>query len=160
MSLLRSAGVRRLLDVRRSPGSRRHPHFDRGKLATALPDSGIAYSWLGESLGGRIGESLPPDRSPNGAWQEPAFRRYADAMETPAFREGFARLEVHAREEPSALLCAERDWGRCHRRLLADLLVVKGWRVEHLVDDDRREPHALTGWARVEGGRLTYPALL
>ncbi len=160
VALLRAAGVSRLLDVRRSPGSRRHPQWNRGSLERALAERGIDYVWLGRSLGGRVGEILPPERSPNGAWQEPAFRHYADAMETPAFQEGFSVLESLAREAPSAVLCAERDWRRCHRQLLADLLVVRGWRVEHLVDGDRREAHRLTEWARVEQGRLSYPALL
>lgn len=159
--LLQGAGVQRLVDVRRHPGSRRHPQHARDALAASLPAAGIDYRWLGEGLGGRQPETLPPERSPNRAWSEPAFRRYADAMATPGFRAAFAELEARAAERPTAVMCAEKLWWRCHRRLLADLLVVRGWRVVHLLEPGRSQEHTLSGWARVSPeGELTYPGLL
>jgi len=161
LELLGTPGVARLVDVRRHPGSRRNPQHRREALADALAEAGLDYLWLGEGLGGRQPEILPPERSPNRAWTEPAFRRYADAMATPRFREAFARLEVRAAERPTAVMCAEKLWWRCHRRLLADLLVVRGWRVVHLLEPRRTQEHALSAWARISSeGELTYPALL
>ncbi len=160
LALLRDAGVRALADVRRFPASRRHPHFERRALERALGEAGIEYTWLGESLGGRRARILPVERSPNRAWRVEAFRNYADAMTTPEFRAGMEALEALARERPTAVMCAERLWWRCHRRLLADLLVVRGWQVAHLLEPGKRDPHVLSEWARVQDGELTYPALL
>jgi uncharacterized protein (DUF488 family) len=159
IEVARGAGLARVADVRRFPHSRRHPQHDRTALASALRAAGIEYVWLGEDLGGRVPEIVPASRSHNGAWREPAFRRYADAMETPRFRVAFGHLEALAREAPTALLCAERLWWQCHRRLLADLFHVRGWRVVHLLEPDKSMPHELTPWARPEGDGLTYPAL-
>jgi uncharacterized protein (DUF488 family) len=158
--LLREAGIGLVADVRRFPHSRRHPQHDGAALERSLAQAGIRYAWLGEGLGGRVPETVPPERSRNGAWREPAFRRYADAMATPAFREAFAGLEALARTAPTAILCAERLWWQCHRRLLADLLAVRRWRVLHLLEPGKTTPHELTPWARVENGELSYPALL
>lgn len=160
VTLLEEAGVRCLADVRRHPGSRRHPHFAGSALAARLPESGIRYVWLGASLGGRRSGLRPVERSPNRAWREPAFRAYADHMLSEEFAQGLAALEAEARSTPTAVLCAERLWWQCHRRLLADRLVTRGWRVVHLIDPGRAEPHRLSEWARVEDGILSYPALL
>lgn len=162
LALLRAAGVEHVADVRRFPGSRRHPWFRREALEETLAGAGLGYTWLGERLGGRMPETLPPERSPNRAWQEPSFRRYADAMATPPFQEAVAELETLATQTPVALLCAERLWWQCHRRLLADLLTARGWRVLHWLDPQRpADPHRLAEWARLdEEGRLSYPGLL
>jgi uncharacterized protein (DUF488 family) len=55
-------------------------------------------------------------------------------------------------------MCAEALWWRCHRRLIADALAVRGRRVVHIGPDGRTSPHELTDFAVVEDGRLTYPA--
>lgn len=157
---LREPDVACLVDVRRHPGSRRHPHFARAALEATLSEAGIRYVWLGESLGGRRSGMKPAERSPNRAWQEPAFRAYADHMLTEAFAEGLATLETEARARTTALMCAELLWWKCHRRLLADRLVASGWRVVHLLGPGKTDEHSLTEWARVEDGTLTYPALL
>jgi uncharacterized protein (DUF488 family) len=159
-ALLGEAGVGALADVRRAPASRRHPWHAREPLAARCARSDIGYVFLGDALGGRQPERLPPDRSPNAAWQEPAFRRYADALDTPAMRAGLARLETLARERVTAVLCAERDWRRCHRQILADWLALRGFEVIHLVAPGHRERHAVHGFARVRDGVLVYPALL
>ena len=54
-------------------------------------------------------------------------------------------------------MCAEAQWWRCHRRLIADALVVRGRRVRHLMPGGRTSEHALTPFAVVADGRLTYP---
>jgi uncharacterized protein (DUF488 family) len=158
--LLGQSGIARIADVRRYPHSRRHPQHDRKALSEALAGARIEYVWFGEELGGRMPETVPPGRSRNGAWREPAFRRYADAMEGPPFRVALGHLESLAREAPTALLCSERLWWQCHRRLLADLFHVRGWEVRHLLEPDKTMPHELTPWARPEGDTVTYPALL
>lgn len=160
LEVLRAAGVEGIADVRRFPASRRHPQFNRGTLERELPGVGIAYAWFGETLGGRMPARLPAEQSPNAAWQVAAFRHYADAMTTPSFREGLAALERFAAVQPTAVMCAERLWWSCHRRLLADALLVRGWTVEHLLDAGHRQTHELTEFARVRDGVLTYPALL
>jgi uncharacterized protein (DUF488 family) len=160
VATLRDASVAGLADVRRVPASRRNPHFGRAALERALAEAGVSYCWLGESLGGRQPERVPPARSPNRAWKEPAFRNYADAMATDAFRTGLRELERLARAAPTAILCAERDWRRCHRQLLADALTARGWQVVHLLAPGEREGHALHPSARIAEGSVTYPTLL
>jgi uncharacterized protein (DUF488 family) len=160
VTILEAAGVRAVADVRRFPFSRRHPQHNGGELARTLSERGIRYEWLGEALGGRRSEVLPAERSPNRAWKVAAFRNYADAMATGAFDAGVNQLEKLARESPTAYLCAEKLWWKCHRRLLSDLLVARGWRVVHLLEVGRSAVHELSEWAKLDGGRLTYPALV
>jgi uncharacterized protein (DUF488 family) len=154
---LDSEQIQLLVDVRRFPSSQRHPQYNRPRLEAALSAKDVDYLWMGESLGGHRKEILPVDQSPNRAWQEAAFRNYADAMGTEPFLEGIEQLEWRAERERTALMCAERDWAHCHRRLLSDLLVVRGWRVIHL---PQREDHQLHPSAQVRDGRLCYPGLL
>lgn len=159
-ALLLEADIRTLADVRRFPASRRNPQHERTALEHSLAEADIRYVWLGESLGGRRGRVMPAEESPNRAWKVAGFRNYADAMETAQLQAGAAELGALAREAPTAVLCAERFWWRCHRRLLADLFTVRGFRVVHLVDPGKTQEHELAEFAKVEDGRLTYPALL
>jgi uncharacterized protein (DUF488 family) len=154
LALLREAGVERLADVRAFPSSRRHPQFNRDALAASVGEVGIDYRHL-PGLGGR---RTPIPGSPNGGWREDAFQGYADHMRSPEFKDSFAVLEAMARESPTAIMCAEAVWWRCHRRLIADALVVRGWRVEHLGIGESRAVHELTDFAAVDpDGTLTYP---
>lgn len=160
LALLRSADISALVDVRRFPVSKRHPQHARPMLEHALRGAGIGYTFLGSELGGKLEPVLPIERSENRALREPASRAYADALDSPAFQSGLARLEALARARPTAVMCAERDWRQCHRRILSDVLVANGFRVFHLAPGPAREPHALDPQARVADGRLTYPSLL
>jgi uncharacterized protein (DUF488 family) len=154
IELLASAGVRQLVDVRSVPRSRRHPHFAHEALARALPDHAIAYRHQPRLGGFR----RPRADSPNGGWEQAAFRGYADHMAGEQFASALAELESVARERGTCLLCAEAQWWRCHRRLLADALVARGWRVLHLGLGREPAVHELTSFAVVEdGGALTYP---
>jgi uncharacterized protein (DUF488 family) len=151
--LLAGAGVRRLVDVRRFPGSRRHPHVGRAALAGWLPDYGIAYRWE-EALGGR--RRADPE-SANVGLRNETFRGYADHMATAEFRAAADRLVAHAAEAPTAVLCSESLWWRCHRRLLADhLVLVAGLDVRHLLHSGALVPHELTETARRQDGRVVY----
>ena len=154
IALLEGAGAEHVADVRRFPSSRRLPHFNQPALEASLADRGIGYSWLGEELGGRR-KSDPASR--NGGWEVDAFRAYADFMATPEFERGILALEELAGERRTAFMCAEGPWWRCHRRLVADAMLVHGWEVEHVMPDGRAQPHALTEFAVVEGVRITYP---
>ena len=160
LALLREHGVACVADVRRFPVSRRHPQHAQPALEASLRGAGIDYAFLGRELGGRLEPELPIDGSENRALREPAFRAYADALASPAFTSGFARLEELARAKPLVFLCAERDWRQCHRRILADALVARGWRVQHLAPAGTRVAHALDPRARISEGRLRYPSLL
>lgn len=160
LALLREHDIAELVDVRRFPVSKRHPQHARPALEAELRRAGIGYTFLGAELGGKLEPQIDIERSENRALREPAFRAYADALDSPAFAAGFARLEALARARPTAVLCAERDWRQCHRRILSDALVARGWRVWHLAPAGVREEHALDPHARVANGRLTYPSLL
>jgi uncharacterized protein (DUF488 family) len=155
LELLRGAGVELLADVRRYPGSRRQAHFERTALAAVLLEAGINYRWLGESLGGR---RKPLVDSPNGAWESPQFRGYADHMASEEFASGLAELEELGHDQRVAVMCAEAWWVRCHRRLIADALKARGSRVLHLESNGRLTEHQLTDFAAVEDDRVTYPA--
>jgi uncharacterized protein (DUF488 family) len=152
-ALLEGHGVRRVADVRRFPGSRRHPQFNREALTAGLAARGIGYAHV-ETLGGR--RSAAPGSS-NGGWENAAFHGYADHMASAAFAAGLAELEALAAGEPTAVMCAEALWWQCHRRLVADALVARGWAVDHIGPDGKISAHALTPFAAVRDGRVVYP---
>ena len=137
--------VRIVVDVRAFPMSRRHPQFNGPALTDYLQGRGIGYRHM-RDLGGR---RSPVPGSRNGGWTETAFQGYADHMATPQFQDALADLELMARESATAVMCAEAVWWRCHRRLIADALVVRGWRVEHLGIGEGRAVHELTEFAVV-----------
>ncbi|HLU43592.1 MAG TPA: DUF488 domain-containing protein [Natronosporangium sp.] len=141
MAVLREAGVTAVIDVRRFPGSRRHPQFGREALASTLADAGIGYEWHGEALGGRRSRS---PQSRHTALHQAAFAGYADHMDTPEFRQAVAALVARAAAgDRPAVLCAETVWWRCHRRMIADALVLRGAAVTHLWDVGHRQEHPL-----------------
>ena len=154
LELLRAHGVDELADVRTAPGSRRNPQFNKAALAAALAGAGVGYRHLGE-LGGL---RRPRPDSANGGWRNAGFRGYADYMQTPEFAAALQALIDLAAGARIAVMCAEAVPWRCHRSLIADALAVRGIAVEHILGPERRPPHALTPWARVESGHLTYPA--
>ncbi len=151
--LLAANRAERLADVRRFPGSRRNPQFGADALAASLAGAGIGYEPMGAELGGRRRARRD---SPNDAWRVEAFRAYADHTATDEFRRGLEHLEALARERPTAIMCAEADWRRCHRRLIADALLARGWRVLHIAADGRRSEHELPEFATVAGGEVNY----
>jgi uncharacterized protein (DUF488 family) len=155
-ALLRRHGIEQVADVRRFPASRRHPQFNRESLERLLPEQRIAYRHF-EGLGGR---RRPSPASRNTAWREEGFRGYADYMETPGFAAAFAELLAYARAGPTAMMCAEAAWWRCHRRLLADALLVHGVPVLHIPAQGSAKAHELSEFARVEDRRLWYPGLV
>ena len=155
--MLRRHEVKLLADVRRFPASRRHPQFNREALEQALAHEGIEYQWV-EALGGRR-TPLPIEESQNSGWRNDAFRGYADYMRTHEFDAALEKLEPIARRHSTAIMCAEALEWRCHRRLIADALVVRGWIIRHIhsADPAQTTEHALPDFAQRDGTRITYP---
>ena len=155
LALLREAGVAALADVRRHPGSRRHPQFGSEALGAALTRAGLAYRHL-PGLGGR---RAPAPDSGNDGWRVAGFRGYADHLRSAEFAAGRAALEALGRERRTAVMCAEAQWWRCHRRLIADVLVLAGHDVRHLMPDGRLIAHEPPPFAvRADDGLPAYPA--
>ena len=153
VDLLRTHQIDRLADIRTIPQSRRHPHFGREALDRLLREHGVQYRHFRE-LGGL---RKPKADSANGGWKNPAFRGYADHMETAEFSDAVDELLAEAGTRPAAVMCAESVWWCCHRRLLADAAVLlPGAGVEHLFHDGRLDAHRPTAEARVDGQRLVY----
>lgn len=152
LELLSAHGIDAVVDVRSFPGSRRHPHFARERLAAALAERGIEYAWL-PALGGR--RKGRPD-SPHAAWRSESFRAYADHMDGDEFRAGLADLLAIAARRRAAVMCAEAVPWRCHRQLLSDALLARGVRVLHATGPGPAADHTLTPFARLEGERIVY----
>jgi uncharacterized protein (DUF488 family) len=154
VALLAAHRITLLADIRAVPKSRRHPQFDTDALARTLPDHGVAYLHL-PRLGGWRRAAVD---SPNGAWQNDSFRGYADYAMSAEFAKGLAQLRELATARPTAMMCSEALWWRCHRRLVADRLVVAGDTVCHISSDGRASAHQLTSFATVGvDGQVTYP---
>ena len=156
VELLRRHGVRIVVDVRSMLRSRRHPQFNADALAAALAAASIEYRHL-PSLGGL---RRPRPDSLHTAWTLPAFRGYADHMDTAEFEEELQSLLSCAEGYPTAVMCAEALWWQCHRRLLADALVVRSVEVVHILASGALQRHELTPFARICDGRLSYPRLV
>ena len=154
VALLHEARIACVADVRRYPGSRRHPHFAAEALAESLPAHGIDFLPM-PALGGR---RRPRPDSPHTAWRNTSFRGYADYMDTPAFAAAREHLMETAREKPTAVMCAEAMWWSCHRSLIADDFKQRGWEVIHLMAPDKSQEHPWTAAARIVDGRLDYKA--
>jgi uncharacterized protein (DUF488 family) len=153
ISLLEENEINLLIDVRAWPGSKRYPQFNRDALAESLKAHGIRYEHFPE-LGGKR-KSRPDSR--NTAWRNASFRGYADYMETEQFQRGIERLlDVAMESGPTAIMCAEAVWWRCHRSLIADYLKARGVEVLHILGTNKVEPHPYTSAARIVNGELSY----
>jgi uncharacterized protein (DUF488 family) len=153
ISLLRQNEIKIVVDVRSFPRSRRYPQFNKEPLADSLGKAGIYYEHFPE-LGGR---RQPKPNSKNTAWRNESFRGYADYMETEEFRKGIERLVGVAEDVgPTAIMCAEAVWWRCHRALISDYLKSRGAEVIHIFDVNKTEPHPFTAAARIVNGELSY----
>lgn len=150
IALLEENGIKLLADVRLLPGSKRYPQFNADALQHSLGERGIRYEHFRE-LGGR---RKPRPDSHNTAWRNESFRGYADYMETEEFRRAIERLESFVL--PTALMCAEAVWWRCHRGLISDYLKAHGVEVLHILTPGKVEPHPFTSAARLVDGELRY----
>lgn len=153
--ILKAHSISTLVDVRSFPGSRRYPQFNKSELAKSLPSIDIEYRHS-PALGGR---RKPNPKSKNLAWKNSSFRAYADHLETAEFKQGISELTDLAEQKPTAVMCAEALWWRCHRSLIADYLKAEGWEVVHIIGEQQTEIHPYTSAARIVKGRLSYEGL-
>ncbi len=153
LNLVAAHGVGGIADVRAFPSSRRWPHFNREPLAEALKAAGVHYDWI-PALGGRRHRTCAD--SPHTGWTVVAFRNYADYTETDEFAQGLDQLLALARQRRTGFMCAEALYWQCHRRLIADRLVVTGHCVLHIQTHERAVEHRLPDFARVVDGRIIY----
>ena len=155
IGILREHAIEVVADVRRFPASRRQPHFAASALDSSLGEAGVAYLPL-PSLGGR--RVAAPD-TPNTGWRHAAFRGYADHLSSDEFAEGLTELLMTAHGLRTAVMCSEALWWRCHRRLIADVLLVMGAHVVHIMGRSTVQDHRLTAPAHIDEGRLSYSAV-
>ena len=153
IALLRAHGIRHLVDVRSIPKSRHVPQFNSDVLANSLHDAGIDYTHL-KALGGRRHSRKD---SINTAWRNASFRGYADYMATPQFAEGLNALTQIAATTPTVIMCAEAVPWRCHRSLIADAMILKGWQVRDILTSAPAAEHKLTPFLVAANGQPTYP---
>jgi uncharacterized protein (DUF488 family) len=157
VSILLGAGVGIVADIRKLPGSRSNPAYDGNALAARLTDRRIDYRHL-PALGGRRGRQPDASGGTNAAWRNRSFRNYADYALTDDFAAGLDELIALAEARPTAMMCAEAVWWRCHRRIVADHLLFRGHEVVHLMGEARAEPARPSPAARpTAAGRVVYP---
>lgn len=153
--VLQAHEVRLLVDVRAFPASRRLPHFNREHLELWLPEIGLDYVWE-KDLGGKRKQQMPPEKSPNIALRDEAFRNYADYMLTEQFQKAADRLVALAAQRRTAIMCAEQLYVRCHRMLISDYLLGRGHTVLHIVDEAPPAEHKMSEEARMIEQQLVY----
>lgn len=157
VDLLRCGQVKLVVDIRTVPRSRTNPQYNLDALPGALAPFQIGHARIAELGGLRKRSDVPAEV--NGYWQNRSFHNYADYAMSPEFRRGLDELLALGRERRLAVMCSEAVWWRCHRRFVADHLLVRGETVLHLMGKDRVEPAKLTPAAVPgEGGVITYPA--
>ena len=155
LALLQANGITALADIRQFTRSRANPQFNADVFAPALAEAGISYEHIAE-LGGRRSSKLKD--SPNGLWENTAFRSYADYALTHPFETGFSQLLEQAAARRVAMMCAEAVWWRCHRRIVSDYLLARGHEVVHIVSAAAPKPAVLTPGAEIRGdGKVLYP---
>lgn len=152
VAMLTSFQIENVVDIRSLPGSRKFPQFNKEALEVSLPENNIQYMHLKE-LGGRR-KSNP--NSKNTVWRHPAFRSYADYMETDTFKEGITELETIALNKRTIYMCSEAVWWRCHRSMVSDYLKVNGWKVMHIMGINKVTEHPFTQPAQVINSVLSY----
>ena len=152
VDMLLSFEIEVVADIRSFPGSRKYPQFNKENLEVSLLDLGFEYVHLLD-LGGR--RKVKPG-SINTNWRHPAFRGYADYMQTDEFKKGIRELIEIASTKRTAYMCSEAVWWRCHRSMVSDYLKLKGWKVMHIMAAGKAEEHPYTSPARIVNGKLLY----
>ncbi len=150
---LQAHEIKLLADIRSFPMSRRLPHFNRERLELWLPEIGLEYVWMKE-LGGRRKKTLT--ESPNVALRNDSFRNYGDYMLSEAFQHAADELVARAEQQPTAIMCAERVYFRCHRMMVSDYLTAHGHKVLHIDSEKPPREHTLMKEARIIEGKLLY----
>lgn len=158
VDLLRAGPVELVVDVRTVPRSRHNPQYNENVLEAELAPYQIGYGRIAQ-LGGLRGRSREVAPGVNGFWQNQSFHNYADYALSNEFAEGLGHLMDMAASRRCAIMCSEAVWWRCHRRIITDYLLARGWTVLHLMGTERVEPARLTPAARIEDGGIVYPAV-
>lgn len=157
IELLTRHRIEQVVDVRRLPGSNRYPWFNADVLEVSLAGRGIAMARF-EGLTGRRPVSHEVPFETNGWWQHRSFHNYADHALTRDFADALAALREAGAAKRTAVMCSEAVWWRCHRRIIADYLLVAGEEVRHIIGAADPEEAELSAGAVVESGaRITYP---
>ena len=156
-SIVKAHGVEQIIDIRTIRRSRANPQFNQERIAAALAKRDVAYR-VDAALGGRRGKAKQPPSLANDAWENASFKNYADYALTNEFRDGLRELLHEARTTPSAIMCAEAVWLRCHRRIVADWLIAKRVEVRHIMSKTAAPQAELTPFAKIARGRVHYPA--
>jgi uncharacterized protein (DUF488 family) len=154
LHVLHAHGIEVVADVRRFPGSRRHPHFGSAALMERLGEEGIDYAWLSHLGGRRRGDATEEHLG----WRNPSFRAYAAYTWTEDFAFGLEELLHIAAGRRVSVMCSELLWWRCHRALIADVLRFLGIEVIHIASEGPGKVHPYTSPARIRDGDLVYPA--
>ena len=154
LSVLEAHAIEVVADVRRFPGSRKHPQFGSAALAESLPASSIDYAWLSRLGGRRRGDAGPHHQG----WRNPSFRAYAAYTWTEEFADGLHELLHIAAGGRTTIMCSELLWWRCHRALISDVLRFLGVEVIHILDERPGTVHTYTSPARIADDELIYPA--
>jgi uncharacterized protein (DUF488 family) len=157
VEVLQAFRIERLIDIRTLPGSKHTPQFNLEQLQEELPKVGMEYIHL-KCLGGL--RKPRKDSTLNSAWQNSGFRGYADYMQTPEFEDALNQLITLLREKTTVYCCTEAVYWRCHRQLVSDALLVRGYQTGHIFSASKVEPHRLTKFVKAEGMRVTYPSLI
>ena len=152
VAMLNSFQIEVIVDIRNFPGSKKYPQFNKNELEDSLLKYNLNYIHL-KNLGGRRKSNA---NSENTAWRHPAFRGYADYMETETFNDGIKKLEEIASTQNTAYMCSEAVWWSCHRSLVSDFLKAKSWKVMHIMGINKAEEHPYTQPAKIVDGTLTY----
>lgn len=152
LDMLKSFDIKIVADIRRFPGSRKFPQFDRENLKLSLEEAGIQYYHLVD-LGGR--RKAKKD-SKNSRWNNESFRGYADYMETEEFKIAIVNLKNFALDQPTAYMCSEAVWWRCHRSMVSDFLKAEGWTVLHIMATGKVQEHPYTSPARIIDDNVYY----
>jgi uncharacterized protein (DUF488 family) len=156
--VLRAGGVQFVIDVRTVPRSRTNPQYNADVLPGELSEWQVGYDRIAE-LGGLRGRSRDVAPEVNGYWENQSFHNYADYALSKTFAEGLDQLERMSAERPTAIMCSEAVWWRCHRRIIADYLLLRGREVFHLMGAGRVDPATITPAARQLDGHLGYPSV-
>ena len=152
LNMLRSFDIKIIADIRSMPGSRKFPQFDMEKIKISLNEIGIQYIHMAD-LGGR--RKMKKD-SKNNRWNNNSFKGYADYMETKEFENAIVKLEHIALDQPTAYMCSEAVWWRCHRSMVSDFLKAKGWTILHIMATGKVQEHKYTSPARIINGNVFY----
>lgn len=155
INLLKTHNIEMLVDIRTVPKSRYCPQFNQDALKSALKKKHIGYRHMKELGGFRH----PRKDSNNIGWTNASFRGYADYMQTPDFKTGLEKLEEISQKKRCSLMCAEAVYWRCHRSLIADALVMKKWKVFHILSKTTAKPHKRTSFLKIKKGMLVYSSL-